>query len=400
MDKKISILIDLRCLNYQFITGVNAYTLRFLHCIWQLKKTNQKDWSIVGLGLKPNRREELESEFNWLKELFDNHIDTSQYFNFLTKNNKLNETRIVLESFFKQDINNKSIQKFDYLFLPQPRTIFKNPNTKLITVVHDLFSIMDNSNNLTQKLIYSKQNLRKILQSSYKIIGNSISTCNDIKKVFNIQNKINLVYPALPDIASINTKRQILEIKQANWQKNINKHQKYILALSGIEKRKNWFNLILAYQQLQSELDSKCPYLILAGTVVDLKHYKQLVQLIKILKIKNIHWIHQPDEQQKNYLIKNCEIFVYPSIYEGFGFPILEAKKYKCTVVTSNISSMPEVGQDNCFYTNPFDYTDIASCLFQTIQQKNQKSKINTSNKKIKKFNWQELINWLSLNIQ
>ena len=394
-EQKVSILIDLRCLNYEFITGVNAYTLRFLHCIWELKKQN-KNWIVIGLGLKQKRKQQLESEFNWLKELFSEHIDTSQYFNFLTKNNKINETRIVLKSFFKQDINNNSIQKFDYLFLPQPRTIFKNPNTKLITVVHDLFSIVDNSNNLTQKLIYSKQNLRKILQSSYQIIGNSISTCNDIKKVFNIQNKINLVYPALPDIRSINTKTQILQTKQLN----ININQPYILALSGIEKRKNWFNLILAYKQLQSKVGINCPHLILAGTVVDLKHYKQLVQLIKNLKINNIHWVHQPDEEQKSYLIKNCEIFIYPSIYEGFGFPILEAKKYNRKIITSNISSMPEVGQDNCFYTNPFDYTNIASCLFQNIQQKNKISQINICNNKIKKFDWQELINWLSLNIQ
>ena len=395
MNKKISILIDLRCLNYEFITGVNAYTLRFLHCIWELKKHN-RNWIIVGLGLKQKRKQELESEFNWLKELFDNNIDTSQYFNFLTKNNKLNETRIVLESFFKQDINNNSIQKFDYLFLPQPRTILKNPDTKLITVVHDLFSIVDNSNNLTQKLIYSKQNLRKILESSYKIIGNSISTCNDIKKVFNIKNKINLVYPALPDIKSINTKTQILQIKKLN----ININQPYILALSGIEKRKNWFNLILAYKELQSKVTVNCPHLILAGTVVDLKHYKQLVQLIKKLKINNIHWIHQPDEEQKSYLIKNCDIFIYPSIYEGFGFPILEAQKYNRTIITSNISSMPEVGQDNCFYTSPFDYTDIASCLSHIIQKENKISKINIYDKKIKQFEWKELINWLSSNIQ
>ena len=398
MDKKINILIDLRCLNYEFITGVNAYTLRFLHCIWGLKK--KRNWIVTGLGLKQNRKKELESEFSWLKELFDKYVDTSEYFNFLTKNNKLNETRIVLESFFKQDINNTSIEKFDYLFLPQPRTILKNPNTKLITVVHDLFSIVDNSNNLTQKLIYSKQNLRKILQSSYKIIGNSISTCNDIEKVFNIQNKINLVYPALPDITLINTKTQILQTKNKKNQQNINKHKPYILALSGIEKRKNWLNLILAYQQLQFKLNTSCPHLILAGTVVDLKHYKQLVQLIKKLKINNVHWIYQPDEQQKSYLIRNCEVFVYPSIYEGFGFPILEAKKYNRTIITSNISSMPEVGQDNCFYTNPFDYTDIASCLYQTIQQQNKKIKTNIYNNKIKKFDWQELINWLSLNIQ
>ncbi len=387
----MTIIVDLRCLNYKPITGVNAYCIRFLHCLY-INKNKYSQFKILGLGLHKNRQIELNKDFYFFEMLFEGHLTLGEYLNTSTKNSRLNEIKTIGSLYTKKNINSSKVKFFDLLLLPQPRPILKHPNTKLITVVHDIFSILDRSSNLTQKIIYSKTTLNKILSESQKTIVNSMATGYDIQKYFKNKSQINLVYPSLPKLSEISTKVFLTEGEVGKYLKKITK-KPFILALSGIEKRKNWLNLIKAYNIL-AQKNQESPSLILAGTIVDQKYYKQILNLIQKLNLKSIIWFLNPTEEEKEFLLKNCCLFVYPSIYEGFGFPILEALQFETKVLTSSISSMPEVGGQNCKYINPFNPLDI---FFGIVNNLN-KEKTREQNCVVK-FDWLELEVWLEKNV-
>jgi len=80
-----------------------------------------------------------------------------------------------------------------------------------------------------------------------------------------------------------------------------------------------------------------------------------------------------------------------PSLYEGFGLPVLEAMKYQCPVITSNISSLPEAGGDAALYVNPEDSHDIAQKMKNIWEDKELRKKLVVKgNKQIMKFSWEK----------
>ena len=77
----MKILVDCRCLNYPFLTGVNIYTIRLLHCLYKIKSQNS-EFKITGLGLKTDRMKELSSKFPYLIDLFEKHLTLAKYLNY------------------------------------------------------------------------------------------------------------------------------------------------------------------------------------------------------------------------------------------------------------------------------------------------------------------------------
>ena len=97
-----------------------------------------------------------------------------------------------------------------------------------------------------------------------------------------------------------------------------------------------------------------------------------------------------PDEDLAT-LYKNAELFVMPSLYEGFGLPILEAMKNGCPVATSDISSLPEAGGDAAAYFDPKSAEDMASVILSVLGDKKKRSiMIEEGYKQVKKFSWEK----------
>lgn len=416
----MKILVDCRCLNYPFLTGINAYTIRLLHCL-SILKTTKPDLKITAMGLKSYRMRELMSQFPFLLDIFDRNITLAKYLNYqdsiVTQSKwfcKLLEVKLVFKNWFSENLNG-NLEVFDYTILPQPRLLKLHPNTKLITIFHDIFSILDNQKQLPQSLIFNKRTCQTLVNRSHKVIAGSISTCQDINKTFfkqtNFTNpKIQLVYPALPNLQELQQTKYDTNFQESNLIDQISEktivesakynqnsqfkyaNRSYILAISGIEPRKNWLNLILAHQYLQKKYNWSLS-LILSGSIVDLKYYYKLLKLVKANKIKNVIWQINSSEVEKNQLIKHCEFVIYPSYYEGFGFPILEAFEFNKTVITSRISSLPEIGKDACIYANPFNYVSIANCIYLLNTDKQFKAKLEDNILKVKsQYSWNQMI--------
>jgi glycosyltransferase involved in cell wall biosynthesis len=390
----MKIAIDLRLLNYPHITGVSIYTLHLLERLWVLK--NQKSESklqIYAIGLKPERLALLQSEFLFLRELFEKNIDLNTYLGIkYIKNSKLLSLFLLLKSRIIRNINDTQICRYNYLILPQPRILPKHPKTKLITIFHDLYSILDRSNlTLTQKMLDNKHNYSVLAKNSTELWAVSLATCLDLQKILCLQpEKIKLVYSGLPDLSRLG-KKDIQPAPSTTIPKT-----DYILAISGIEPRKNWYNLLLAHKYLQDTYKDYNSNLVLAGKVVDKKYFAQLQKLIYNQNIQGVEWFFDVNEVEKSELLANCKFVVYPSLYEGFGFPILEAYKYSKPVITTKVSSMPEVAKDSALYINPLNFFDIARAIYILLNDKQLYTLLQSkTDVNLKYFSWDELGNKL-----
>jgi len=98
------------------------------------------------------------------------------------------------------------------------------------------------------------------------------------------------------------------------------------------------------------------------------------------------NYVHDDDIP---YLLNSAEAFVYPSFYEGFGLPVLEAMKSGVPVITSNKSSMPEVGGEACLYIDPNSVEDLYNQLVEIIMNKNLQKELSIKGiEQSKKFTW------------
>lgn len=102
-------------------------------------------------------------------------------------------------------------------------------------------------------------------------------------------------------------------------------------------------------------------------------------------------FLEDVSDEELPFFYKNAELFVLPSLYEGFGLPVLEAMKYGCPVVTSNISSLPEAGGEAAVYFNPKSTDDIAEKIEKVLKdEKLRKKMISDGFDQVKKFSWEK----------
>jgi len=108
-----------------------------------------------------------------------------------------------------------------------------------------------------------------------------------------------------------------------------------------------------------------------------------------VSKRSDLELLGYVSEQEKWQLLKNADLFVLPSFYEGFGMPILEAQAAGCPVITSNISSMPEVAGDGAVLIDPKNIEQIAQIMYKIISNNQFKNDLITKGyQNIKRFGW------------
>ncbi len=163
----------------------------------------------------------------------------------------------------------------------------------------------------------------------------------------------------------------------------------YFLFVGRLEKKKNIANLIKAYSKLSnSEIKTSLPKLVLIGTpgvdyqeiALEIEKLKQLIYQIGYIQIDElVHFYH------------GAEAFIFPSLYEGFGLPILEAMACGIPVIASNAGSIPEVGNGAALYFNPNKIEEITSILKEFLTDQNLKYQLRKKGlKNIEKYSWEK----------
>jgi glycosyltransferase involved in cell wall biosynthesis len=203
----------------------------------------------------------------------------------------------------------------------------------------------------------------KSARDAAHIITISESSKRDIIKTFGVsENKVSVI--------SLAVSPRFTPIDQSAVQKIKDKYGlgKFVLTVGSIEPRKNLPLLIKSFSELIKEFPDLSlvhagPYGWQMGT---------LQTQIKELGLNNsVHFLGRVSLDDLAGLYNAASVFVYPSLYEGFGLPILEAMACGCPVITSNISSMPEIGQGASILINPTDISELTASMINIIQNTN-----------------------------
>ncbi|MBW4561745.1 MAG: glycosyltransferase family 4 protein [Mojavia pulchra JT2-VF2] len=229
-------------------------------------------------------------------------------------------------------------------------------NAKKITTIHDLIPLRLPYTTLDDKSFFFK-NIRDSIKDSAIILSVSENTKQDILSCFNIDpDKIYVTYqPVINNSLSI--KEESIDIFLKKYKL---KHKKYLLFVGAIEPKKNLGRLIDAYSELDTDIE-----LVIVGKKGWL--WKDEIRKLETIfsnelnsRIKLLEYVPRRD---LNYLYKGAFCFVFPSLYEGFGLPPLEAMSLGCPVITSNVASLPEVCGEAALYVDPYNSHEIRQAI-------------------------------------
>lgn len=216
------------------------------------------------------------------------------------------------------------------------------------------------------------------------IIADSFNTKKDIIKYLGIdEKKIEVVYPGVDERFS-----PIQNISQLdNFQRRYNLPANFILTVSTLEPRKNIIRLVNAYHKLKTSLDHK---LVIAGAKG--WKYSSVFERVKELNLQNsvIFTNYIPDEELP-LLYNLADMFVFPSLYEGFGLPVLEAMACGTPVITSNVASLPEVIGEAGLLINPLNENELVNAIYQVLSDKKLSTQLAQKGiKQAKLFSWEK----------
>ena len=238
-----------------------------------------------------------------------------------------------------------------------------------ISTIHDL-SIYENKNwfSFQYRALY-KFLIPKIIKSSKRILTDSIFSKNEIINRFHIdKDRINVIH------CGISFSRD--EVDQF---KKINDNTNYILFVGSISQRKNLNSLLKAFLNIKDE------NLILKVVGCSYSHMKSE----NINNNANVEFLENISNNELITLYSNAKLLIFPSFYEGFGIPPLEAMFCKCPVIASDIPVIKELYGDSVLYIDPYDINSIKDNILLLLHDNKLKDElIRKSAEKIKEYSW------------
>ena len=211
----------------------------------------------------------------------------------------------------------------------------------------------------------------KLSKISRKIITVSEFSKKEIVSLLGIpSSKIEVVYNAVSNKFKYDPHREKDDI---------------ILSVSSIDPRKNFIRLILAFKRLNLPQYK----LLIVGSENKIFSNSEIRNLIK--EVPNVEFTGYVSDDELVKLYQKAKLFVYPSLYEGFGLPPLEAMACGTPVIVSNTASLPEVCGDAAYYVNPYDEKDIARGLETVLKDERlQKELTQKGLERVRMFSWEK----------
>lgn len=254
----------------------------------------------------------------------------------------------------------------------------------VIVTIHDIIPHIYSNEYLSNIIerIYYELAIRVSIYRSRKIITISEFSKQELIKYYNVSPSKIVVIPL-----AFNTCFKVLkkELYRGVIEKKYNIKTKYILTIGGSEYRKNIQRLINVYQN--NDFDNY-ELVIIGGK------WRNIDLSTKYKQNKKIKFITDVEETDLVLLYNMAEVFVFPSFYEGFGIPILEGMACGTAVITSNVSSMPEVAGDAALYFDPYDEKDIACKIKLVLNNSKLREELVTKGlNRIKTYSWEKCAN-------
>ncbi|WP_339239751.1 glycosyltransferase family 1 protein [Geobacillus sp. FSL W8-0466] len=349
---KTTIYINGRFLT-QSITGVQRYAFELIHSLDNIIGKNGK----------------LQANFEFI-------ILTPKK---IKHNLRLENIRVKKIGVFKGHL----WEQINLPFLTSGRLLINLCNTAPILKRYQLVTIHDanvyaNPRNFSLLFrLWYKFLFKIISKKSKKLITVSNFSKSELEHYLNINNnKIKVIYEGKEQILNINSEQNIL--RKHNLQ-----CKRYLLAVSSLSPNKNFKSVIQAIQLLK---DIKVDIVIAGGT-----NPKVFSDSRDIGKTANVKYIGYVSDNELKSLYENAAGFIYPSFYEGFGLPPLEAMACGCPVIVSNVASLPEVCGDAALYIDPYSPEDIAEKIKLLLSDDKLRKELRRKGlERAKMFSWEK----------
>ena len=365
----MTIGIDIRVLGSKTRSGIEEYTENLLSHLLPLDK---------GIRFKlffSSKKHEL-SDYDWLR------LPNVE----LHKFNISNKLLLASSRFLGGSQVDKMIEGADVFFSPHFLLTSLSANCRRVITFHDLSYVHFPEFFSWRRNLWHGIEMRPVWQSKFtdKIIAVSESTKNDLVDNYNVDpSKIRVIYSGIsPEI-----KRPDEEELEAFRTKN-RLPKRFILFLGKLEPRKNITGIVKAFHIIKQQNNSEDLKLVIAGSRGWLDG--GIFEEVRHTNHKNdIRFEEYVSDSERKFYYSLASVFVYPSFFEGFGFPPLEAMACGTPVVTSFNSSLPEVVGNGAILVDPHNLDNLVSSIRSILESPISKSHLSYKGSgQITKFSW------------
>lgn len=265
----------------------------------------------------------------------------------------------------KNELINDNIDLYHGLSNELPSNISESKFKSVVTI-HDLIFIRyPDLYKPIDREIYTRK-FKYAGKTANKIIAVSTQTKNDLINFFNInEDKIEVIYQGCDELF----KQEISLLEKERIIKKYNLPSEYILYVGTIEERKNLLTIVKALHQGNIDI----PLIIIGKTT---KYLKQVVNYICSNMLENTIFLKAIPLEDLPAIYQLANLFIYPSVFEGFGIPILEALQSNVPVITSKGGCFEEVGGKHTIYVNPMDVDDMIEAIKKVLSDKTLQNKM------------------------
>ena len=352
----MKILIDARVLAKGVNSGIEEYTRNITAEILKIDKVNSYDLFYNGFKKQP-----LDIARGGI---IDTHVP-----------NKIFDAASRFLNWPKID----RLAKADVIFSPHFNILAVDKAPRVITF-HDLsFAHHPYFFSRRQRFWHWLQDARRQAEQAAKIIAVSEFTKSDLVTLWNTP-------PEKIEVFSSGISEDLTVASPAICHPLIS--NRYFLYLGTIEPRKNLIAIIRAFNLLKTRRDFKESKLIIAGRRGWL-YDKILREAANSPFNKEIIFWGPVDASQKRELYRQASVFVFPSFFEGFGFPPLEAQACGCPVVASDRTSLPEILGKSAILVNPWKIDQLADAIIAAAGASGEKLRV-AGRENIKRFSWEQ----------
>ncbi|MFA6304761.1 MAG: glycosyltransferase family 1 protein [Patescibacteria group bacterium] len=342
------------------LTGVGFYAYKLLEKLFELDQENQ--YVLFSNSIKENKiAQQLVKGKN--TTYYSKKIP-NKLFNFSLK-------------FLGKPYLDRLVGGADIFWFPNLNFWSVSPGCPTIVTVHDLSFIKTSELYSPKMRLWHKAiGINQKLKNAAKIVAVSQSTKDDLITTYDLlPDKIKVIYPGPIEVKNYLPKTLPFDLPD-----------KYILFLGTLEPRKNIIGIIKAFHLLNNPQY----HLVLAGGAG--WQYSKLIQLVRQLKLGNrVKFLGYVTPAQQSELYQRADLFVWPSFYEGFGFPPLEAMRAGVPVIASANSSMPEVLAQAAILVDPYNIKEIAQTMHLALSDNNLRSKLIANGfEQVKKYSWEQ----------
>jgi glycosyltransferase involved in cell wall biosynthesis len=282
-------------------------------------------------------------------------------------------------------------EKVDVAHVPYFAPPFLASDRTVVTI-HDLIPLVLPSYDKSVLVRLYTRFVASAAKRASAIITDSFASQRDILRLLGVSpDLVHAIYLAVD-----NSYRRMTDLRELQQiRRKYGLPEDYVLYLGGFDQRKNLSTLVIAYGALQGELAARTP-LVIAGRLPS--HVSEFfpdpraaVQRAGLEdRVLFIGWVPEHD---KPALYSGAALFVFPSLYEGFGLPVLEAMSCGTAVVTSDRASLPEIVGDGAILVDPLDSSALAAAMTDLLRDPAKRGQLAERGlSRAKLFSWEETL--------